>query len=188
MSIDISNINTKGAVVTIGGVPVLATNPDADGYYWGTVSGVDAGCTSGGVKVKYNYEKKDIFCDQSLAAVESSIIGESAEVSFNMLESDVTHLKLAIQQCVETLTPGTSDKLAVGGITAITYVPLKLEVADNDTGKLTTWTFHKVLSNGIEINFDRDKVTEVVVTFTAYAETAYAVGHQLFSVHEDLTV
>lgn len=187
MAIDTSAINTGGAVVTIGGNIDPANNPDADGYYWGTVSGVDVGCTTGGVTVSYNYEKNDIFCDQSLAAVESSIISESAEVSLNMLESDAEKLQYAIQQCVYKENAAVERKIGVGGITSITYVPLKLEITDNDTGKLITWTFFKVLSNGIEINFERDNPTQVTVTFTAYAKTDHAAGHQLFSVHEDIS-
>jgi len=185
MSIDTSKINTKGAVVTIGGVIPAATNPDADGYYWGTVSGIDVGCTTGGVTVAYNFEKQDIFCDQTLAAVESSIISETAEVTMSMLQSDADNLKLAIQQCVSN-TGVSAKKIGVGGITSITYVPLKLEVADADTGLLTTWTFFKVLTGGIEINFERDNASAVKVTFTAYADTSHAAGHQLFSIHQAL--
>lgn len=185
MSINANNINTAGAVVTIGGVIPLATRPDADGYYWGTVSGVDVGCTTGGVTVNYSYEKNDIFCDQTLAAVESSIISETVEVTFTMLESNVEKLKLAIANATYTADL-TEAKLAIGGQTSLTYVPLKLEVADNDTGLLTTWTFYRVLSSGIEINFERDNPTGVQVTFTAYADTSHPVGHQLFSVREAL--
>jgi len=187
MGIDTSAINTGGAVVTVGGVIPAATNPDADGFYWGTVSGIDVGCTTGGVTVSYNYEKQDIFCDQSLPAVETSIISESAEVTVNMLETDAEKLKLAIQLCVYD-SDATEAKIGVGGLTAITYVPLKLEVPDADTGKLTTYTFYRVLSGGIELNFERDNPTQCKVTFTAYADTTHAAGHQLFSIHEDLTV
>jgi hypothetical protein len=185
MAISTTNINTGGAVVTIGGVIPAATNPDADGYYWGTVSGIDVGCTTGGVTVTYNFEKNDIFCDQTLAAVESSITSESAEISLNMLETDAENLKLAIQQCVST-SDASEYKVGVGGVNTITYVPLKLEVTDNDTGLLTTWTFYRVLSNGIEINFERENPSQITVTFMAYADTSHAVGHQLFSVHEAL--
>ena len=187
MPIDTTNINTGGAVVTIGGVIPAATNPDGDGFYWGTVSGVDVGCTTGGVTVSYTFEKNDIFCDQTLAAVESAIISEAAEVTFSMLESDAQNLQLAIQQAVRTTNVGVDDKVGVGGITTITFVPLKLEITDNDTGNLITWTFFKVLSNGIEINFERDNPTQVNVTFTAFADTSHPIGHQLFSIHEDLS-
>lgn len=185
MSIDITNINTGGAVVTIGGS--IQHNPDADGYYWGTVSGIDVGCTAGGVQVAYNFDKNDIFCDQTLAAVDSSIVKETAEVTLSMLETDAAHLKDAIQQCVYKLNAGTEEKIGVGGIVTITYVPLKLEIVDADTLNLFTWTFYKVLTNGIDINFDRDKPSECKVKFTAYADTTHAVGHQLFSVHQDIT-
>jgi len=185
MGITVSNINTGGAIVTIGGN--ILNNPDGDGYYWGTVSGVDLGCTTGGVTVAYNFEKNDIYCDQTLAAVESSIISETATVSFNMLESDVTNLQYAIQQCVFQSNLGVENKIGVGGVTTITYVPLKLEIADDDTGNLTTWTFFRVLSGGIEINFERDNPTQVNVVFTAYADPLKAVGHQLFSIHEDIS-
>jgi hypothetical protein len=186
MAINTENINTKGAVITVGGVIPLATNPDGDGYYWGTVSGTDVGCTTGGVKVTYSFEKNDIYCDQALSPVESSIVSESVEVSLNMLESDAAKLQLAIQQCEYLENVGVERKIGVGGLTTITYVPLKLEIADNDTGFLTTWTFFRVLSNGIEINFDRANPTQVTVTFVAYADTSHAEGHQLFSIHEAL--
>lgn len=187
MAITTSNINTKGAVVTIGGNPHPSTSPDGDGFYWGTISGTDVGCTTGGVTVSYSYEKNDIFCDQSTAAVSSSITSEAAEVSLNMLESDAEKLQYAIQQCLYQENIGVERKIAVGGVVAITYVPLKLEIADNETGNLRTWTFHRVLANGIEINFERDNPTQVTVTFTAYADTSKAAGHQLFSIHEDIS-
>ena len=187
MAIDTTNINTGGAVVTIGGVIPAAQNPDGDGFYWGTISGTDVGCTTGGITVSYTFEKQDIFCDQTLAAVESAIISEAAEVSFNMLEIDAENLQLAIQQAVRTTNVGVDDKVGVGGITTVTFVPLKLEVTDNDTSKLITWTFFRVLSGGIEINFERDNPSQVSVTFTAFADTTHAVGHQLFSIHYDLS-
>ena len=93
--------------------------PDADGFYWDTISGVDLGCTQGGVTVSYSFEKNDIFCDQTLAAVASSIISETAEVSFNMLESDVEHLQYAIQQMSYLETVGVDKKIAVGGVAFI---------------------------------------------------------------------
>lgn len=183
MSINTDNINTGGAVVTVGGV---VNAVDVDGFYWGTVSGVDIGCTTGGVTVSYSYEKNDIFCDQTLAAVDTSVSSETVEVSFTMLESDVENLQYAIANSVYQLNAGTEAKLAVGGVTALTFVPLMLEVADDATGLITTWTFFKVLSNNIEINFERDNPTGVQVTFTAYADTSHAAGHQLFSVREAL--
>jgi len=186
MSINTDSINTKGAVVTVGGVIPVATRPDADGYYWGTVSGTDVGCTVGGVKVKYSFEKQDIFCDQTLAAVKSAIISETAEVSFSMLETDVEKLQHALQLCEYLENVGVERKIGVGGLTTITYVPLKLEVADDATGLITTWTFFKVLSGGIDINFDRANPTQADVTFTAYADTTHAAGQQLFSIHEAL--
>jgi hypothetical protein len=187
MGIDVSAINTAGAVVTVGGVIPAATNPDADGFYWGSVSGTDIGCTTGGVTVSYSYEKNDIFCDQTLAAVDTAVSSETAEVSLTMLESDVEKLQYAIANSIYE-ADASEAKLAVGGVTALTFVLLKLEIADNDTSKLITWTFFKVLSNSIEINYERENPTGVQVTFTAYADTSHAVGHQLFSVHQDLTV
>lgn len=187
MAIDITRINTGGAAVTIGGVIPLATNPDGDGFYWGTVSGTDVGCTQGGVNVSYSFDKTDIFCDQTLPPVETSITSETAEISLNMLESDAINLNLAIQQTAFIENSGVERKIGVGGVTTITFVPLKLEIIDNDTGNLTTWTFFKTLTNGIEINFERENPTQVTVTFTVYADTSHAVGHQLFSIHEDIS-
>ena len=182
MSIDVNNINTGGAVVSVGG---NVNAVDVDGYYWGTVSGVDLGCTQGGVTVSYNYEKQDIFCDQTLAAVDTSITSESAEVTVSMLETSLDKLRLAIANA--TYDESVSErKIGVGGQTSLSYVPLMLEIADDQTGLLTTWTFFKVLSNGIEVNFERDNPTACAVTFTAYADTTHAVGHQLFSIHEAL--
>jgi hypothetical protein len=186
MSVDVTRINTGGAVVTIGGS--ILNNPDADGYYWGTVSGIEVGCTQGGITVSYNYEKTDIFCDQNLPAASTAITSEAATVKMNMLESDAINLNLAIQQCVYLENAAVERKIGVGGVTALTFVPLKLELTDNATSNLTTWTFFKVLSNGIEINFERDNPTQIAVTFTAYADTTHAAGHQLFSVHEDISV
>jgi len=183
MSINVNNINTGGAVITIGGA---VNSVDVDGYYWGTVSGVDLGCTVGGISVAYSYEKTDIFCDQTLAAVETAITSESCEITVGMLETSINQLQYAIGNSTVDLSPGVANKLAVGGQTSLTYLPLKLEITDSDSGFLITWTFFRVLSNGIEINFERDNPTQADVVFTAYADTTHAVGHQLFSIHEAL--
>ena len=185
--IDTTNINTKGAVVTVAGVAVSATSPDGDGFYWGTISGHDIGCTVGGVQVSYTYETQDIFCDQSLAAVETAIISEAAEVTFSMLETDVENLQYALQTATYLENANVDQKIGVGGSTLLVYIPLKLEIADNDTENLTTWTFHRCLANGFNINFERENPSQADVTFTAYAKTAYTVGHQLFSIHADIS-
>jgi hypothetical protein len=186
MAIDTTAINTKGAVITIGGVAVAATSPDGDGIYWGTVSGIDLGCTQGGINVSYNYEKRDIYCDQTLSAVKASVIEEKVDVSVNMLETDAAKLQYAIANETYVEDVGVARKIGIGGSTALTYVPLKLEVADETSGLLTTWTFHKVLPGSIELNFERDNPTVCRVTFTAYAQTSYSSGHQLSSIHEAL--
>jgi hypothetical protein len=74
--------------------------------------------------------------------------------------------------------------VGVGGITTISFLPLQLEVIDNDTAYLTTWTFFKTMAGGIETNFERDNPTAVGITFTAYADTDHASGKQLFQIAE----
>lgn len=187
MSIDVQNINTSGAVVTIGGVIPFDQNPDADDVYWGSVSGVEVGCTTGGVQVSYKVDRQDIFCDQTLPPVDASITGETCEITFNMLETDAAHLKLALSQGSYVTNTNVDAKISVGGNKIVNFVLLKLEVPDNDTGNLTTWTFFRVYSESMQINFDRDKPSQVQVKFTAYADTSHPEGKQLFSVHEDLT-
>jgi hypothetical protein len=103
-----------------------------------------------------------------------------------MLESNVPHIKEAVTQNTYD-SSASANKLAAGGITTVNFVPLVLEITDNDTGLLTTWTFFKTLPGGFESNFERENPTTVGVTFTAYADTTHASGHQLFSVNEALT-
>lgn len=184
MSITVTNINTAGAVVTLGGT---VNAVDVDGFYIGTTGGTDVGCTDGGVTVQYSFETKDIFCDQVTAPVETAIINETATIKFNMLESDADNLQLAIQQCTYHLDAGTSAKIGVGGIVTVNFLALMLEIPKNDnTTKKTTWTFFKTISGGVETNYERDNPTSIAVTFTAYADTSHASGHQLFSVRETL--
>jgi len=185
MSITVTNINTGGAVVTLGGT---VNAVDVDGFYIGTSGGTDVGCTSGGVTVTYSFETRDIFCDQVTAPVETAITNETASIRFDMLESDADNLQLAIQQCTYTQDAGVANKIGVGGIITVNFTPLMLEITDNDDTSLkTTWTFFKTLSGGIETNFERENPTAVTVTFTAYADTTHASGHQLFSVNEALS-
>jgi len=184
MAITTTNINTAGAEVTIGGT---VNSVDGDGYYVGTTGGTDVGCTTGGVTVSYSFETRDIYCDQVTAPVETAIINETATIKFDMLESDADNLAIAIQQCTTTTDAGVANKIGVGGLVTITFVPLMLEILDNDdTSLTTTWTFFKTISGGIETNFERENPTGVSVTFTAYADTSHASGHQLFSVNEAL--
>jgi hypothetical protein len=184
MSITVTNINTAGAIVTLGGTVNAA---DVDGFYIGTSGGTDVGCTDGGVTVQYSFETKDIYCDQVTAPVETAIINETATIKFNMLESDADNLQLAIQQCTYHLDAGVAAKVGVGGIVTVNFIPLQLQITKNDDQSLkTTWTFFKTISGGVETNFERDNPTSVKVTFTAYADTTHASGHQLFSVKEEL--
>lgn len=184
MAITTTNINTKGADVTIGGT---VNTVDVDGFYIGTTSGTNVGCTSGGVTVAYSFETRDIFCDQVTAPVETAVINETATIKFDMLESDADNLAIAIQQCTETTDAGVANKIGVGGIESVSFTPLMLEITDNDNTALkTTWTFFKTITGGMETNFERENPTSVAVTFTAYADTSHASGHQLFSVNEAL--
>jgi len=185
MAITVTNINTGGAVVTLGGAVEAA---DVDGFYIGTTGGTDVGCTNGGVTVTYSFETRDIFCDQITAPVETAIINETATIKFDMLESEADNLAIAIQQCTETTDAGVANKIGVGGITTVNFTPLMLVITDNDNTSLhTTWTFFKTISGGMETNFERENPTSLTVTFTAYADTDHASGHQLFSVNEALS-
>ena len=183
MAITVTNINTAGAVVTLGGA---VTAVDVDGYYIGTAGGTDVGCTSGGVTVSYSFETRDIYCDQITAPVETAVINETATIKFDMLESDADNLAIALQQCTTTTDAGVANKIGVGGLVSVNFTPLMLVIKDNDSALTTTWTFFKTISGGMETNFERDNPTALTVTFTAYADTTHASGHQLFSVNEAL--
>ena len=183
MAITVTNINTGGADVTIGGT---VNEADLDGYYIGTTDGTNVGCTTGGVKISYVYETQDIYCDQNLAPVETAITTESATIELEMLESNSENLRYALSQY--TSEDDASDKkTGIGGVVTISYVPLMLEITDNDdTTKKTTWTFFKVIPESPELNFERENPTAISVTFKAFADTDHASGHQLFSIDEEL--
>jgi len=184
MAITATNINVKGAVVRVGGTVI----PDAISGDWFDVSpaGTDVGCTTGGVTVTYSLETSDIFCDQSTPPVDAAVTGETATVEFSMLESTAENLKLVLGDFASSEDEdGVAYWLGVGGINTISYLPLELEISDNDTGFLTTWTFFRCLSGGIEANFERENPTAFGVTFTAYADTDHASGKQLFQVRQN---
>lgn len=183
MAITVANINTGGADVTVGGT---VESIDGDGFYIGTTGGTDIGATTGGVSITYTVDLNEIFADQTLPAVDVAISSETATVEFDMLESDVTNLKETVSQNVWN-SSGSANKLAAGGLTTVNFIPLMLEISDNDTGYTTTWTFFKTLPGGFEVNFERDNPTTAGVTFTAYADTTHVSGHQLFSVNEALS-
>jgi hypothetical protein len=183
MGITVTNINTGGAVVTIGGT---VNGADGDGYYIGTTGGTDIGCTQGGITMNYSNEVTEIFCDQTLAAVSAAITSETAEIEMEMLESNAENLRFAIGQYVSN-DDASNKKTAVGGYATVQYVPLMMEVPkSNDPGKQVTWTFYKIRPQGPEVNFERENPTAISVTFSAYAETSYPSGHQLFSIDEEI--
>jgi hypothetical protein len=136
--------------------------------------------------VNYSYETSDIFCDQLLSPVDVVITSETATIEFQMLEITASNLEYAINQYTSHSSV-SANKIGVGGMLNATYVPLMLTIPDNDTGLLTTWTFYRVRSGGMSINFERENPSTVNVTFTAYAETSHASGHQLFSINQALT-
>jgi len=179
-TITTANINTGGAEIYVGGT---VTAVDGDGYYIGTSGGTDVGATTGGCSVSYTFETSDIFCDQVLSPIDVAITSESATVEFEMLETSATNLELAISQCVSK-TNGDDEKIGVGGIRTLSYVPLKLVIPDSsDATYETTWTFYKCVPGGFSTSFNRDTPSTVKLTFTAYADTTHASGHQLFSIN-----
>ncbi len=184
MAITASNINVKGAEVRVGGTVI--TDPSSTSWYDVSPQGTDVGCTTGGVTVTYSLDKSDIFCDQVTAPVDVAITGETATVEFSMLESTAENLKLVLADFASSEDEdGVAYWLGVGGINTISYTVLELEITDNDTGYLTTWTFFKCVSGGIEANFERENPTAFGVTFTAYADTTHSSGKQLFQVRQN---
>ena len=184
MAINAANINVKGATVRLGGT-VAADVGNAE-WYDVSPQGTDVGCTQGGITVTYTLETSDIFCDQVSAPVDVAITGETATVEFSMLESTAENLKLALADFTSSEDElGVAYWLGVGGVNIISFTALELEVADNDTGYLTTWTFFKCVAGGIEANFERENPTAFGVTFTAYADTTHSSGKQLFQVRQN---
>jgi len=182
MAITATNINTGGAVVKVGGT--VSPTPNGDGFFDMGTPGTDVGCTTGGVTVTYTIATTDIFCDQTLPPVSVAITGETATVEFSMLESTAANLKLVLSAQASSKDGASAYWAGVGGSTMITFVPLNLEVTDNDTGYLTTWTFFRCIADGIKANFERENPTAFGVTMTAYADTAHASGKQLFEVKQ----
>jgi len=183
-TITTNNINVGGAEVRVGGTVIA----DVGNASWFDVSpaGTDIGCTEGGVTVTYSLETSDIFCDQVTVPVDVAITGETATVEFSMLESTAENMKLVLGSFAQSEDEGgVAYWLAVGGINTITYQPLELEIIDNDSGFLTTWTFFRTVSGGIDANFERENPTAFGVTFTSYADTTHSSGKQLFQVRQN---
>ena len=183
MGVTATNINTGGAVVKVGGR--VNASPNADNYYDMDIPGTDVGCTTGGVSITYSMETSNIFCDQVTPPISTSITGETATVEFSMLESTVENIKLVLSGQASSYDAVSGYYVSVGGVTTITYEPVQLVITDNDTGYLTTWTFFRCISGGIEANFERENPTAFGVTFTAYAETSHASGKQLFQAKQN---
>jgi len=184
MAVTTTNINVSGAVVRLGGT-VVADGGNAE-WYDVTPPGTDVGCTQGGVTVDYSLDRSDIFCDQSTVPVDVAITGETATVEFSMLESTAENMKLALANFASSQDEdGVAYWLGVGGISTITFTVLELEITDNDTGYLTTWTFFRTICGGIGTNFERENPTAFGVTFTAYADTNHSSGKQLFQVKQN---
>lgn len=183
MGVTATNINTGGAVVKVGGRVNASAN--ADGYYDMDILGTDVGCTTGGVTVTYSIETSDIFCDQATPPVSTSITGETATVEFSMLESTAQNLKLVLSGQASSVDAVSGYYVGVGGVKTITFEPLQLIITDNDTSYLTTWTFFRCMSGGIDANFERENPTAFGITFTAYTETSHASGKQLFQVKQN---
>jgi len=184
MAVTTNNINVGGAVVRLGGT--VAT--DSGNANWWDVSpaGTDVGCTTGGVTVTYSLETSDIFCDQVSVPVDVAITGETATVEFSMLESTAENMKLALGDFAQTEDEaGVAYWLTVGGISTISYTALELEILDNDSGFLNTWTFFRCVAQGIESNFERENPTAFGVTFSAFADTSHGSGKQLFQIRQN---
>ncbi len=179
MAITTTNINTGGAVVKVSGT--VASDP-TDTNWWDVSGGTDIGCTTGGVSVTYAIETSDIFCDQVTAPVETAIVGETATVEFDMLESNAENIKVVLGNQASSEDGTDAYYVGIGGSRSITFMPLELLITDNDTGYLTKWLFFRTVAGGIETNFERETPTAIGVTFTAYADADHASGRQLFQI------
>jgi len=182
MSVTVTNINTGGAVVKVGGT--VSGTANADDFYDMESDGTDVGCTQGGVTVTYSRETSDIFCDQVTSPVDVALTGETATIEFEMLESQVENILLVLDTDMIYSTDGASAySIGVGGRDIIAFQPLELTITDNDTAYTTKWCFYRTIAGGIETNFERENPTAVGVTFTAYADTDHASGTpQLFQI------
>lgn len=184
MAITSANINTGGATVFLGGT--VSSSANGDGFYDMQSSGTDVGCTTGGVTFTYTRETSDIFCDQVTSPVSVSLTGETATIEFDALESTAENIELLMDSNMLESTDGTSAYyVAIGGKTTVTFQPLQLRIADNDTGYYTYYTFFKTIAGGFETNFERENPTSLGVTFTAYADTTHDAGKQLFQIAQN---
>jgi hypothetical protein len=184
MAITTNNIQTGGATVRVGGSVI--SDPGNAQWYDVSPLGTDIGCTTGGVSITYKRTTSDIFCDQVTAPVNIAVTGETATVQFSMLESTAENLKLVMGNFASSQDQvGVAYWVGVGGSKIISYTPIELEIVDNDTGYLTTWTFFRTFADGIDAKFERENPTAFGVTFTAFADTTHASGKQLFQVRQN---
>lgn len=154
-----------------------------------TVGGVDIGATNGGVKFSPKVTVTPVFVDQSSMPVRHFITQETAQVTANLTEYNLTKMKLGMPGATYVIDTGAvKKKISVGGgqISTSDYVELIITPCSDGSGTLNTdanlkITIYKCIPTAHpELSFTKDGVRFIPVVFDAIRDSTRAVGAQLY--------
>lgn len=148
-----------------------------------TFGGADLGYTSGGVKVSYKAETKDITVDQEDTPVGIVVTGQSIEVTIPLAEQNLERLAGLLPGATFVQgTPITKIKMVLSGEAGVNLTSLakKLVITPLVPGDVSSnevlngrVTLHKAIPlPNIEFSYDKDKQRVYEVTFRGIKGTS----------------
>lgn len=152
---------------------------------------IDLGSITGGVTFSYTKTVTPIEVDQVNMPLRHRITGQTCSVTANMSEYNLTLLQHALIPATFTLDAGAvKKKIEAGGeqintdlsdYAELVITPISDGSATLDTDANLKITIHlAIVTSGIDINFAKDAVRVIPVTFEGVQDSSKAAGKQLF--------
>lgn len=162
-------------------VGVGATNTVKVGAYGALeAAAVDVGLTDGGVEINVSSEIKEIFVDQHLGAVAAPTIKEGVTVKFNMAESSLANMAMAVGYPTSAVTGST---LNVGGKTDIyDYKTVYINVKGPGPGTAKITVYKAKIKGDSSAKYQKDNVTMIPVEIIGLCDITRTAGDQFYSV------
>jgi len=125
--------------------------------------------------------------EQAFSEVVTTPTAEETTLAFTALESTYQNISAGMSQATTDVNAGTSNAIFVGSKTAFTtQVVVLISRKRTGTGYFILTIYKGYSSEGVSMNFERRRETQIAVTIRAQADLTRPVGDQLFQLVEYL--
>lgn len=175
-----------GGTPPAGGVdltdPTTSTlNSMASGYTAPTSAGDAVGFTNGPATLTYRPTYYMVETEQAFAEVITVPTSEETSVAFTALEATYRNIGVAMGQATSDVNVGTSSALFVGGKPTVDPELMVLMSRHRSGVGYFILSLYQAYSNdGVALNFERRRETQIQVTVRGLADVTRPEGDQLF--------